>query len=272
MQGWVSWCRKRGFFFLGYVTWSWILFRILYLIAFKNALIPREKFNKVIEKLFFFRSYWFHDRITWLLPVCELHNRDETLPFHHIVKVPYWIRILSLLVALHYCEVIYEHVQATILNLCFVTLHVIGFFSLSQPWRRLCVKIGFRLVIRLDCYNFGRFTVFHVSLIRWICVQPTEMQINVLFDSKNVFFPSSSRVWCPVTTRSSLSLRWNLRLHRSTAVSSASTRWWTWVSRPLRRISVPQTMLEVQWLKVRSMKQSFKSTTTSFSILWLLFS
>ncbi len=52
-----------------------------------------HRFNKVLET--FLRDvgpYW-HDSITQLLQICQLHFHDVNLPFHHIPKELYWIEI-----------------------------------------------------------------------------------------------------------------------------------------------------------------------------------
>ncbi len=51
-----------------------------------------HRFNKVLETfLRDFGPYW-HDSITQLLQICQLHIHAN-LPFHHIPKVLYWIEI-----------------------------------------------------------------------------------------------------------------------------------------------------------------------------------
>ncbi len=52
-----------------------------------------HRFNKVLETfLRDFGPYW-HDNITQLLQICRLHIHNTSLPFHHILKVLYWIEI-----------------------------------------------------------------------------------------------------------------------------------------------------------------------------------
>ncbi len=62
-----------------------------------GPLFPSELpwFNKVLETfLRDFGPYW-HDSITQLLQICQLHIHDANLPFHHIPKVLYVILPLS---------------------------------------------------------------------------------------------------------------------------------------------------------------------------------
>ncbi len=52
-----------------------------------------HRFNKVLETFLWDLCPYWHNNITQLLQICRLHIHDVNLPFHHILKVLYWIEI-----------------------------------------------------------------------------------------------------------------------------------------------------------------------------------
>ncbi len=66
--------------------------------AYEESLMFMIKVNegrcwKVLETFLLDSGPYCHDNITQLLQICRLHIHDTNLPFHHIPKVLYWIKI-----------------------------------------------------------------------------------------------------------------------------------------------------------------------------------